>query len=233
MIETNPYYAHESGVGSVFDVATWAPRKAWTLGVAGVVFGSVILLAATYVWDPSLLLEKPPEVLKDLNEEIAKGHRSYPTGMMAGTGAAALFGLVFLVGGIVVLIGAQDSDYYFRAGPGGVSVRVLDGIDWGRLGFGVRIRQFDIGWDDVESWKITQRRQLGSLSRHAGNLGADFKLKTTAGKTHAFSLDLFREPGYIIYDRVREAIETVPASLDRPPGTSDASDGPQPVTADA
>jgi hypothetical protein len=34
MIEMNPFYAHESPVGPVFDVATWSPRKAVSMSVS-------------------------------------------------------------------------------------------------------------------------------------------------------------------------------------------------------
>ena len=75
MIEMNPYYAHESSVGPVFDVATWLPRKAITFSILSVLLGGLICVAIAYIWDPSLFLDDPPELIASLNNEIAELHK--------------------------------------------------------------------------------------------------------------------------------------------------------------
>lgn len=182
-----------------------------------------------YVWDPSLVVQKPGEPLRSLNKEIEKGHKELGAGMTLAIVSAGVFGFVFLAGGLSEILGVADPNFYFRAGQGGFSIRVLQGIDWGKLGLGLNVVEVDIGWDEIEDWQLTQHKHFGSLSRNAGNISADFSLKTVDGKKYSFTLDTFREPGHIIHDRIQEAMEMVPAELGGESRQADEAVRPEPV----
>jgi hypothetical protein len=229
MIEMSPFYAYASEVGPVFDVATWSPRKAFTMAIVGLLVGSACAVATAYVWDPSLFAADPPQWLKELNQELAKANKQYPWAVLGGTGLLALFAFIFLVGAVSCVADLFRADYYFRAGPGGLSLRVPTGVSLTTLGLRSNPLVLDLHWDEIADWKIVQHKQIGSLSANAGNLDAHFWLRIVDGRKHQFSLDLFREPARIIHSKIRDAIQMVPARFgpEEPPATGAEAPAPE------
>ncbi len=76
-----------------------------------------------YVWDASLVAQKPDEPLRSLNKEIEKGHKELGAGMTLAIVSAGVFGFVFVAGGVSEILGVADANFYFRAGKGGISIR--------------------------------------------------------------------------------------------------------------
>lgn len=219
MIEMNPYYAHDSEVGPVFDVAHWSRGKNVFSGMTTFIFGAVIASAMVLAWKPTLVWEKPPKVVRDIHKETLKLEREHKWVAYGGTAVAGLFGYVALVGSCALLIDAAVGSYYFRAGPHGLSFHVPNGLDWLRLGLVFRELRRDVPYSQIKRWEVVQHRRLGALSRNVGNIMAFFKLETMDGKKEEFNLDCFREPAYLIYERIQQAAEMVPADLqpDTPP----------------
>lgn len=240
MIEMSPYYAHSSPVGAVFDAATWSSRKALSMAVFGLVAGVGFAAATCYLVNPGLFAEKPPEVLKSLNEEIAKVKEEHPWGAAAGIGFVGFMAFVCLAGSLASFADGANPNYYFRAGPGGLSLRVPNGIDFGKLCMGFKVLVLDVAWDEVKDCTIVQKKQLGALSRNADNLEAYVRLKLANGSKHTFSLDCFREPARVIDSKLRDATQMVPAHFGPEPSaaqdagattTTTTSDKAQMITA--
>jgi hypothetical protein len=146
-MEMNPYYARESAVGPVFDVATFSRGKAVAMGVAGLVFAALVGVAALYVWNPTWLVTDPPEVLRSLNQEIAKLWREYPQGTRYGVLGAALVALLFVVSAGAYLFQSFTGQMYFRVGEGGISFRVPRGF---------RPLALDLPWEEIVKLTVTQ-----------------------------------------------------------------------------
>lgn len=218
MIEMSPFYAHESKVGPVFDVATWSRAKAWSMALTGLVLGLLALAGLVFAWQPTLLLKEPPEVVAGIHEatlELAKEKPWIAYGVFA---VGALTGLIALAGAFASASDALHGDYYFRAGPGGLSVRVPAGIDFRRFCLAFKTREFDLPVSRIADWTIVQHKQLGSMSRNTGNLSALFQIRTSDGKKVAFSLDCFREPSSVIQSKLNDARRMVPIQF----GSADA-----------
>ncbi|NQT37426.1 MAG: hypothetical protein HQ581_08060 [Planctomycetes bacterium] len=213
MIEMNPYYAHRSSVGDVFDVASWSPRKALGGGLFCLLAGLVVATATCYMVQPKLLVKNPPKILKELNQEMRIGWKKHPWGMQAGLGGAGCMAFMLLAGGVATLGDFLRSDYYLRAGTGGVSLRVPQGVSWSKLCLASKVLRLDLSWDQVERWTVVQEKQIGSLSPNDGNIAAHIDLKTSDGKTHSFSVDCFREPARIIYQKLQDAMKMTTARL--------------------
>lgn len=212
-LEMNPFYAHDSSVGPVFDVATWSRAKAAGMVVACLIFAILCVTGTVYAWSPDVFLDDPPEVLQDLNTEIADLKRQHPWGAYAGIGVLGLVGLLAVAGTYASLVDLTRGDYYFRAGPGGISFRVPDGLDPAMCFLAFKVLELDVSGDEIGEWVIVQRKQAGATSRDAGAISADLKLKTTDGKRYEFSLDCFREPARIISSKIEDALAMVPADL--------------------
>lgn len=223
MIEMSPCYAYPSQVGPVFDVAAWSPRKVLTMAVVGLLFGAACAVAAAYLWNPGLFAARPPGWLKGFNEELARANKQHPRAMLGLIGFLALMALIFLVGAVSCAADLCRGDYYFRVGPGGLSLRVPGGLSLHMLGLGDNALVLDIPWDEIDDFRIVQHKRVGSLSRDAGNLDAYFQLKTVDGRKHRFSLDVFHEPARIIDSKIRDAVRMVPAEFvrEQPPGAQD------------
>lgn len=214
MIEMNPYYAHSSPVGHVFDVATWSDGKARKMGVFAVLVGLGFVLITLFLANPLWFMELPKsEPMEGFVGGILDGHASSPWGIRAAIAVTGLFGWMSASFGIASLRDA-GGDYYFRVGPGGISVRVPDGVDWSTGCLQSAVLQLDAAWDEVEQLTVVQQKRFGSLSRNAGNIGASVRLRLNDGSQHEFSVDMFRENGHIIHSRIGEATEMVPANLD-------------------
>ena len=228
MIEMSPFYAHSSSVGPVFDVATWSDGKARKMGIFGLLVGLGFVLVTLFLANPLWFMELPKaEPMKGLVGGILDAHTDSPWGVRAGMAVTGLFGWMSAFFGIASLRDA-GGNYYFRVGPGGISVRVPDGVDWTMCCLKSAVFQLDAPWNEIEKLTVVQQKQFGSLSRNAGNIGASIKLRLQDGRKHEFSVDMFREAGYIIHRRIGEATEMVPADLG---GTAEDGATEYPVTA--
>ncbi len=216
MIEMNPFYAHESSVGPVFDVATWSHRKALMMIVFCLFLGTSFSTAAVYAWAPDVFFDEPPEALESLNKEIADLKKEHPLGTQAGIAFVALIGFIGLTGICSSTVNAFSGDYYFRAGPGGISIRVPNGPDLTTFCLTSNILQLDLSNEEIDDWVITQHKRFGTMSRDAGNIMAFLKIKTVAGETHEFSLEHFREPARIISSKIEDARQMVPVGYSDP-----------------
>ena len=167
--EMNPYYARDSKVGSVFDVATFSPRKAVVMGLTGLAFGALVAAAALYVWNPNWIVPHPPKWFVDANHDAMKLWKEHPLGTPLGVGGAGLVAALFLAMSYTYLFQSLTGNFYFRVGEGGISFHVPGGF---------RTLELDLPWDEIIKLKVVQEKQLGSLSRNAGNLGGYLTLRT-------------------------------------------------------
>lgn len=221
MIEMNPYYFHSSSVGPVYDVAQWSRRSALGGAVMFLVAGAAIAVGVCFAWEPRWFFEEAPAWLDELPAEILKGHDEHPWLMRGGIALFGLFAAFLFVGAIDFLRQFVANDFYLRAGPGGLSLRVSGRLAWSKCCLATHTWELDLPWEQIEGWKIVQVKRLGSLSQNAGNLSASMTIRTTAGKQYDFSLIGFREPSHVIYNRIQEATELVPAQVGE-----EAEDGP-------
>jgi hypothetical protein len=218
MLEMNPYYAHTSPVGDVFDVATWSPRKSLVMGLVGVLLGLVVGFAAVCLWNPALLAGLVPDLAHSLERETRSIAKQYTHAITAIVCFMGVLSYVFLASGVSSVVDALRKDYFFRAGPGGFSLRVPHGFSWAKLGFGSNLLELNLPWSEVDRWSITQRKQLGALSVHAGNLDAQIDIRVRGGREFRFSLDTFREPARVVFSRIQEAQQMTTAMPMECPG---------------
>jgi hypothetical protein len=232
MLLMSPYDAHTSSVGPVFDAATWSPRKTLMIGLFALLVGLVFAGCGVLFFNPHLLDVQRPAALKDLTKGLAPQildvHRRYAWSKWAGTAGLGLVGYLFFGVGVSCLGASLKGDFYFRIGPGGLSLRVPETIDPTRLGLRFRVLSLELPWRDVATWTIVQVKELGSMSRNAGNLSGYLQLETVDGRKHRISLDVFREPAFIIRSKAQDALEMVPAFFGEPPTGEE-----QPVGSDA
>ena len=203
MSEMNPYYAHDSEVGPVFDVAHFSPRKA--VFTAFIAFGAAgfVSVVAAYAWNPSWIIHDPPEVIADAVHETKNLMRQHPQGVKIGVAVAALLTFVFAAAGLSCIADAIKADYYIRVGEGGLSLRLPDRF------FGAFER--DVAWPDVDKLTVVQEKYLGAMSQSAGNIGGELRLRTHDGVNRDLRLDHFREDAWLIYNRIQEATRMHPA----------------------
>jgi hypothetical protein len=228
MTEMNPYYAHPSPVGDVFDVATWSPGKNFGMGLTGIVLATLVGLLAACVWEPGLLGDYFPGLANDLERDMDKLAKPFPWAIPAIVAAMGVIAYIFLAASVTFVTDAMRNNCYFRAGPRGMSLRLPHGMSLAKLGFGSRMVTLNVPWEQIQRWTITQRKQIGALSPNAGNLNAHFDLKLRDGRSFRFSLDTFREPARIIYGRIEES-QGMTTALMAPAdaGASNAAVGPE------
>jgi hypothetical protein len=217
MIVMNPYYASPSSVGPVFDVANWSASKIVITAVLALTFGLVLAVCGLYFWDPKLFAPYLPKFFKEVTTGILDLHRKYAWSRYAGTFGFAFFAFFSLAGGITCIRDVLSGNFYFRAGPGGMVIRVPDGLDITKFGLKSNIVSFELPWDKIMVWTIVQEKQFGSVSPYAGNLGGYLKLTTFGRQKYMLSLNYFREPPFIIRDRIHEATRMVPLFWEDPP----------------
>lgn len=211
MIEMNPFYSHPSPVGPVFDVATWSRGKTWFMAVSTLLVGSLVVAAMVLAWQPTLLLEDPPEVIAGFHEETLKLANDNPWAAYAGSAVVGLVGLFALAAAIASAIDATRGGYYFRVGPGGISLCVPHGLDFSRLCLTFERLDVDLPMNQIVDWTIVQHKQMGSMSRSAGNVMAFLKIRMANGTKEEFNLDCFREPSFVIHSKINDALQMVPA----------------------
>lgn len=200
MSDMNAYYAYESDVGPVFDVAHFSPIRSLWMGVVGLGFAAVIGVVAAYVWSPDWIVPHPPEWFFDANQETRDIAQQHPLGVTIGVGTAALFALVCAAAGVSGIASAFSSNYYIRVGENGLSLRVPDGL--------FRSFQRDLEWSEVAKLTVVQEKYIGSMSRNAGNTGGYLRLRTHDGLDRVLRLDCFREDAWLIHQRIEEAMNT-------------------------
>ncbi len=228
MIEMNPYYAHDSSVGPVFDVATWSRRKAATLGCGAVVFGLLGIGLLVVCFKPDLFLDKPPKVVRQIHSETQRMVRTHAAGTYAVTGVVGVGIYCAFATGFAFFHDLSAANYFFRIGRGGMSVRVPNGLDPMKAFLSQKILRMDLPFEQIADWKIVQHKQVGSLSRNTGNKTAYVNIKLIDGQRRSFFLDLFREPAHVIKSKIDSALQMVPADLTATAGTpTDKSGRPE------
>jgi hypothetical protein len=205
MATMNSYYAHETDVGPVFDVAHFSPFKAMFTGLLVLGAAGLIAVVATFVWDPAWLIHDPPKEIASAIREAKEFTRLHPQGVTIGVAIAAVLALVFAVAGVSCFLEAASGNFYVRVGERGLSLRIPDGF------FGAFERDYD--WDDIAKLTVVQEKYFGSLSQSAGNIGGELRLRTHDGRERSLRLDHFREDAWLIYNRVTEAQRMRPAVL--------------------
>lgn len=213
MIEMSPAFAHESKVGPVFDITSWSPSKSIWMGLVGLVFAAAGLATATFMWHPKIMEGKMPPGTEHVIGEAITAHRTHTWKMRGGIAVAGGLGLLFGVAAIAWLRDGYSGRYYFRAGPGGLSLRLPNGLDWQYGGLVSAAQELDLPWNIIDGLTVTQTKQLGSMSRNAGNISADLKIVMRSGQKHHISLDGLEAPAYLIHERLLESQEMVPADM--------------------
>jgi hypothetical protein len=204
MTEMNSYYAHDSNVGPVFDVAHFSSFKATWMGAVGLLFAAVFALAASYAWNPDWLLPHPPRCFVEAHQDVRDLARQHPLGLQIGAGVGGLLALLFAAAGISSIVSAVSAGYYIRVGENGISLRLPNGI------FNCFDRDFE--WSEIEKLTVVQEKYIGS-SRNSGNIGGELRLRTRDGLNRKLRLDLFRENAWLIHRRIQEAMELRTAAL--------------------
>lgn len=197
MTVMNPYYAHASSVGDVFDVAHFSRGKSLFTGLIGIGFGAAIAFAAAYVWNPDAILQEPSEIWAEAHQDLKDLQVDHPVGVQVGVGVAGLFALLCVIGGLTCFANAATAGFYLRVGEGGLSVRAPEVIG--------RPFEQDYAWEEIEKLTVVQHKRLGAMSRGDGNLGGELEIRVATGKTRVVRLDDFREDAWLIYDRIEEA----------------------------
>ncbi len=214
MVTMNPYYAYPSSVGPVFAVGKWSGWRCVKMGVIVAVVGIGALLATGFMYDPTLMLGKPKqEPFKGLVKETVSAQKKYPWRMRAGTAATALIGW-FCTAAATATFRNVRGDYFLRVGPGGISLRLPNGLDFSQLGFGSKVVSLEVPWNQVRNLTVTSHKQIGSLSRNAGNIGSSVRLWLTSGAEFGFDTSMLSLPGYLVHQRIQEAREMVVGNLD-------------------
>jgi hypothetical protein len=121
-----------------------------------------------------------------------------------GVATAGSLAAMFVIMACSYLYQSFTVEMYIRVGEGGISFCVPRGF---------RALAFDLRWDEIVKLTVTQQRQVGSLSRNAGNLGGQITMRTRSHGNLYICLNDFREPAHLIYDRIRDAKATRPAEL--------------------
>jgi hypothetical protein len=152
-------------------------------------------------------------MIQELNDETRQTWQEHPWAVRGGIGVAGLLGVFLLLAGISSLRDAFQSDYFFRVGKGGISVRVPQGISLRHFGLVSDVLSLEAAWEDIERLNIVQVKRFGSLSRTAGNIGGEARITLRGGRTTTFSLDNFSQPAWLIHQRINETTDMVPAVL--------------------
>ena len=120
----------------------------------------------------------------------------------------------------------SSGDYFLRVGPGGVVLRMPQGLDLAQAGFGSKVVSLALRWEEIHHLTVTSQKQLGSLSRNAGNIGSSIHLRLTSGKKYCFDTSMLSLPGYLIHQRIEEAREMVVSDVGFDSGIDEV---PEPV----
>ena len=215
MIEMSPYYAFESDVGPVFDAANLvATEGPWSLVAGALVFGLLVVAALVFVWQPTLVLEKPPKPIANIHEETLDLAKDSP---WIAYGTSAVAGLIALAS--LATAYARRSRRLTR----GILLPRRPGRTLAPRAQRARLPQISAspsnGSNSTSPWTASpiggscRKKQLGSMSRNVGNIAATFHIRTTDGKKFDFSLDCFREPSFVIQSKLNDAMQMVPVQF--------------------
>lgn len=213
MITIDPHNAHESSVGTVYDVATWAPRKSLSTAVAAILCGFFLLLLALYAWAPGTMIPRQIGFLATISDTLEDLKTNYAAASYVAIIGCAMLGFMAC---LVSAAGFSDylhQGYYFRAGPEGIAFRVPNGLDFRRGGVVSKVMQADLYHADIASWTVVQRKQPGVPELEAGKVPAHIDIKTRDGRKYRISLDFFAETSRIISVRIQDAINLTPADF--------------------
>jgi len=210
MMTMSSAYSHESPVGPVFDITSWSASKNIWMGLVGSVFATAALATALFLWQPKMMDGRMPKGAEHVISDVLWAHREHPWEMRGIIALAGGMGWLFTVAALSGLRDGFSGRYYFRAGPGGLSLRLPQGVSWRHGGFVSAVQELDIPWNEIDGLIVMQTKQLGSMSRSAGNLGAGLKIVTRSGRTHDISLNGLEAAAYLIHERLMEAQEMVP-----------------------
>jgi hypothetical protein len=122
----------DSAVGKVVDVATYSPSKLYRRAIGWMFVAAGMFLSAVAGWF-----------------ELSKPHADELVGICLYM-TVSLFPLAT---GVRRLMAASEKDCYFRAGPGGISVRIPGFPTLSSLTFRYKMAQFDIPWSAVRQWR--------------------------------------------------------------------------------
>ena len=147
------YYARESEVGPVYDVANFSRFKSIMMALAALVFAGLVGFGAVYFWNPGWIVSEPSEIWANAHQETKDLTRQHPLGVKIGVAVASLFTGLCLVMSISCVANAVSADYYIRVGEGGLSLRVPDGL----LG----TYQRDIAWPEIAQLNVVQEKTFG------------------------------------------------------------------------
>jgi hypothetical protein len=198
-------YAIDSPVGPVYDLTKWSGRGHLSMGFAALVFAAGSLAAAAFVYEPAWFFAAPPAELKEAVADLNAAWKSHAIAMQAGVTVAAMFGVLCLLGASMTITDAFRTDYFFRAGPGGIWLRLPNGFSWEHLGLVSKPLELLLPWSEVSSIEVLQVKQLGSLSRNAGNVRAEMTLTARSGEKHVLPLDGLEAAAYLLHERLNEA----------------------------
>jgi hypothetical protein len=167
--------------------------------------GAGLAFSTAWFYQPAWFGGRPKnEEFRKLYDEVAALKKKHTKAFHGGLAVAGLIAWFFTGAGTASLWNARGG-YFIRCGAGGVSVRVPLGLDWKKAFFAAETLERDIPWSEIECLTVTQVKQLGALSRTAGNVGGDIELRLRNGKSHWFGVELFGEPAYMIHERINEA----------------------------
>jgi len=156
--------------------------------------------AAVYLWGPGFVVEGEPE-------DLAQARKDYGWAFQLGVGFLGLLAYWCLAVALSSLIVFFHPSYYFRAGPGGLSVRVPNGPCLSTLGLTVNLLEFDMPWDEIQRWWIVEERPLGGVSRSCYSYPSFVNVKTFAGEEFSIPTEYFRESPNIIVSKITDAQE--------------------------
>lgn len=214
MITMSPGYAHESPVGPVFDVTKWSPSKSIWMGLVGLVFAAIALAAATFLWNPKIMEGNMLPGTEHVINDVVEAHTTHVWKMRGALAVAAGLGWLLGVASIAWLRDGIAGNYYFRAGPGGISLRLPHGLSWTHGGFVSAVLELDLPWEEIDGLTVVQTKELGSLSRNAGNISAELRILLHSGIKYTISLDGLEAAAYLIHERLNEAQHSAMANLD-------------------
>jgi hypothetical protein len=132
---------------------------------------------------------KMPPGAEHVIAEAIEAQTTHRWKMLGATAITAGFGALCAVAAIASLRDGFGGNYYFRAGRGGLSLRLPHGLSWAQGGFVSACLELDLPWQEIDGLTVVQTKELGSLSRNAGNVGAELKITMHNGQKHCISLD--------------------------------------------
>ncbi len=208
MAATGFYDAHDSAVGPVFDVATFSRKAQWVLAISSATFGLLVCTALILAWKPTLLIAQPPELVETFHTAVMEQMRNRAWLVLFGTGVAVVVAWFAFAGAIAGLVAAVSEDkYYLRIGPGGLSVRVPERVDFGKLGLAFKELHRDIPAEEITSWKVIQKVHEHMPTGATTKGMAFLEIRTVDGGKFDICLSQFNESADLIHSRLASTVQ--------------------------